>query len=99
MKSIGNSLHIGQLVKRFFKGNEKAQDKIQEQDIKSAWGCVVGEKVMGKTTKIHKKGSLLFVKIDSPAMKNELVYTKTSVIERLNTFLDEDSKIGNIFWY
>ena len=98
-RSIGNTAHISQLVKQLFKDNAKAQDKLQVQDIKAIWGKVAGERALGSTKKLYKKANTLFVKIESPMVKHDLLYKASGIIERLNSFLSEESKIKNIFWY
>jgi len=99
-RSIGNTAHVGQLVKQLFKDNTKAQDKLQVQGIKALWGKVVGERALGSTKKLYKKANTLFVKIESPVVKQNLLYRKSEIITKLNTLLgNEESKIKNIFWY
>ena len=39
---------------------------------------------------LHVKGSKLFVKLDSPALKNELSYSKSKLIEELNKVVGEE---------
>ena len=99
-RSIGNTVHIGQLVKQLFKDNAKAQDKLQAQDIKALWGEAVGERALGSTRKLYKKASTLFVKIESPMVRHNLLYRKSEIITKLNALLgNEESRIKNIFWY
>ena len=98
--SLGNTTHISQLVKQLFATNEKAKNNLQAQNIKTLWGEVVGERALGSTSRLYKKGATLFVKIESSAVKHHLLYNKSEVVTRLNALLGNDeSQIKNIFWY
>ena len=49
-----------------------------------SWEDVVGAMISRHTKDMYFKGNKLFVKLDSPALKNELSYSKQKIIDALN---------------
>ncbi|MCD4666017.1 MAG: DUF721 domain-containing protein [Bacteroidales bacterium] len=62
----------------------KLEDGINEARLVSVWDEVVGELISKHTEKIFVKGKKLYVKLDSPALKNELSYARNQLIKNLN---------------
>lgn len=62
----------------------KLDDKIAEKQLIDSWKAVMGEMIAKHTTDIYIKHQQLFVKLDSPALRNELVLAKTKIVKMLN---------------
>ncbi|GEM_PF-48705 len=82
-----NQQTLGQAFEHYFKQIGK-DELILEAKAEMAW-----EKVMGKffeqfTEKVEVRKSILYVKINSPAMRNELIYGKTKIIDNINQELN-----------
>ncbi len=60
------------------------EGKLAERRVISAWGTVTGKMIAKHTKNIYINKKKLFVKIDSPAIKNELFYNRQKIIELLN---------------
>jgi predicted nucleic acid-binding Zn ribbon protein len=59
--------------------------KLNEVKAIHSWEKVVGEMIARHTKDLYIKNGKLFVKIDSPALKNELSYSSSTIIDKLNT--------------
>lgn len=58
--------------------------KLNDLKVIHSWEKVVGEMIARYTRDLYIKNGKLFVKVDSPALKNELTYQSSVIIERLN---------------
>jgi predicted nucleic acid-binding Zn ribbon protein len=58
--------------------------KLSEANLVGSWENVVGKMIARHTKDLYIKRKKLFVKIDSPALKNELTYNRTTLMEALN---------------
>jgi predicted nucleic acid-binding Zn ribbon protein len=61
------------------------EGKLNEMKVVHSWENVVGEMIARHTKDVYIRNGKLFVKVDSPALKNELTYNTTTILERLNT--------------
>ena len=62
----------------------RMNNKLDEVKIIQGWDQVVGEMISKHTQNLYIKNRTLFVKVDSPALKNELSYSKEKLVELLN---------------
>ncbi len=60
------------------------EDKLNRARLVRSWESVTGELISKHTEKLFVKGSKLYVKLDSDALKNELLYARTKLIKMLN---------------
>lgn len=76
---------IKQLVKSYRLGG-----KILETRIINSWEKVVGRMIAKHTLNLSVRKKVLYVKLDSPALKNELNYAKEKIIKSLNKEVKEN---------
>lgn len=62
----------------------RLEGKLNEVKVIHSWEKVVGEMIARHTKDLYIRNGKLFVKIDSPALKNELTYSSSTIIEKLN---------------
>lgn len=62
----------------------RLDDKLRETRLIHSWEKVVGEMVAKHTLKLSVKNKKLFVKIDSSALRNELMYMRDKIVKALN---------------
>lgn len=62
----------------------KLQDKLTEIDLKSFWNALLGEKVSEKTERVSLYKNKLFIKLNSPALKQDLMMQKTDIYTQIN---------------
>jgi hypothetical protein len=75
----------------------KMNAKINETRIIQAWEQVCGAMISRHTENLYIKNRILFVKVDSPALRNELSYAKTKLVNALNGSVKEDVIIDIVF--
>lgn len=60
------------------------QDQLDEIEIIKVYEGIVGKMFANHTQKIAVKKRILYVKLDSASLKQELNYVKEGIVERLN---------------
>lgn len=55
------------------------QDKISEIDLKNLWHKLLGEKVSEKTERVSLYKNKLFIKLSSPALKQDLMMQRSKI--------------------
>ena len=79
----GNDKSLGEVIRELI-NSYHLDGKLNEIKIVNSWEKVVGKMIAKHTKDIYIKNGKLFVKIDSPALKNELSYSTSQIIENLN---------------
>ncbi len=64
--------------------NFKIEERLNETAIITEWERIVGKMVARHTSNIYIKNKVLFVELDSAALRNELSYAKTRLIAAVN---------------
>ena len=62
----------------------RLEGKLNEVKVIHSWQKVVGRMIASHTKDLYIKNGRLFVKIDSPALKNELTFSRTEIADKLN---------------
>ena len=84
-----NDQKLGEVIQELLK-LYRLEDKLDEVKLMSSWQEVVGEMIAKHTKDLYIRRSTLFVILDSPALKNELSYSKTQIKESLNEAVGRD---------
>ncbi len=74
---------IGEVLKELIE-TYRLEGKLNELKIIHSWEKVVGDMIARHTIDLYIRNGKLFVKVDSPALKNELTYSSSMIIENLN---------------
>lgn len=64
--------------------------KLREVNIVSSWEKIMGKAISNHTKSVFIKNKTLFVKLDSPVLRNELLMRKESIIKHLNDYAGEN---------
>lgn len=80
LKNDGNSQHIGQAIQKLLKSYH-IKTKFDEANLIASWERLVGKVVAKRTKKLHIRNKVLFVELDSPALKNDLLLHKSRILE------------------
>jgi len=83
MKRNSNQQPLKEVIEKLLKVY-KLEDKLHEIDINKSWKVVMGHTVSNRTTNIYLKNKVLFVKLSSSVLRNELSMGKDKVVELLN---------------
>ncbi|MEC8615444.1 MAG: DUF721 domain-containing protein [Bacteroidota bacterium] len=70
--------------------NKKLNNGLLEIRIKDAWKNVMGKNINTFTTDITLNKQIIFVKLSSAPLKNELVYRADTIIKLLNNELGQE---------
>ncbi|HEY5407639.1 MAG TPA: DUF721 domain-containing protein [Ginsengibacter sp.] len=81
-------ISIGEALKQFLK-NSKLKGGVQALQIEEAWEKIMGKTIARYTDKIQIINSTLFITTNVAPLKNELLYQKAKIIERVNEALGE----------
>ena len=81
-------LSLQEALQQFLK-HSKLKQGIQALQIEEVWEKIMGKTVSKYTDKIQIIGSSLFITTSVAPLKNELLYQKEKIIERVNEALGE----------
>ena len=62
----------------------RLSDKLNQARVISLWDNIVGKMIARDTTHLYIKNKILYVKLNSPALREELGYAKSKLIKSLN---------------
>ena len=79
---------IGDALKEFLK-KSKLKNGVQAMQVKDAWERIMGRTIANYTDKIEIINSTLYIYTSVAPLKNELIYQKPKIIERVNEELGE----------
>ncbi len=92
-----NEQKLGDVIKLLFKGgDEKNLLMFYQTKIEQAWRKTMGTTVDRHTQDILLKNRILYIKITSSSLKQELVYSKDKIIEFANTTIGEKDYITQV---
>lgn len=74
---------LGDLIKEFMELH-KGAEYLDEQRVLQSWPQVVGPFIASHTIDLSIKNGVLFVRVDSDALRHELNYSKSLLMKNLN---------------
>lgn len=80
---MGNDQPMKVLIDRMLRAYGLG-DQLDEMTLVKGWEEVVGKMIAKHTKEIYFKENVLYVKLDSSTVRQELSYAKTAIIEQLN---------------
>ena len=78
-----NTQKLSDVIQAFVK-EKNLQKKFDEIDVISSWEKILGKTVSSYTERVSLYNGILFVKMKSPVVKNELMMMKEDIKKRLN---------------
>lgn len=79
---------LAEAVKQFL-NQSKLKSSIQALQIEDVWEKIMGKTIARYTDKIEIHGSTLYINTSVAPLKQELLYQKEKIIERVNEALGE----------
>ncbi len=76
-KTIGEA--IGEFLKHF-----KLEEKLTETKISTSWEKVMGQHIAKYTKRVALRNKVLYVYLDSSALRNELSLARQKIVEMIN---------------
>ncbi len=83
-----SEISIGEALQQFLK-TSKLKSGVQALQIKDAWENIMGKTIARYTDKIEIINATLFISTNVAPLKNELIYQKEKIIQRVNEALGE----------
>jgi predicted nucleic acid-binding Zn ribbon protein len=80
---------LGDLIKEFYE-QHRGLDYMDEMKAVNSWPKVVGPFIASHTIDLSIKNHVLFVRVDSDALRSELSYSKTLLIKNLNEMVGKE---------
>lgn len=81
-------MSIQEAMQQFLK-QSRLRTGIQAVQIEELWESLMGKTIAKYTDKIQVSGNTLFINTSVAPLKNELLYQKEAIIERVNEALKE----------
>ena len=86
MSKFGNQYSLKEALSSMI-GELHIEDKLLEVQIRDLWRELLGDAVASNTLKMSLNEGVLWVKVNSSALKQELNYTKLDLIQLINSKL------------
>jgi len=83
MNKRQNSQSIGDILQQYIK-KSGIQPKLDEAEVIRRWEDIVGSMIDKHTTKIYLNNKKLYIRFDSAALKQEMSYAKTTLLDNVN---------------
>lgn len=83
-----NSYHIADALKKYLK-EEKIDQKFNEKKLISMWEEIMGAPIANRTSGIFIKDKVMYVKLTSAPLKQELNHAKPKVLKLLEEKMGE----------
>lgn len=75
-------MHIGQAIQQLL-NRYHIKSKFDEANLINSWEILVGKPVAKRTKKLYIRNKVLFVELESPALKYDLSIHKSKIIDLL----------------
>ena len=93
MKRNSKSEKIGELIYQFFQKN-KLKSKENSVNLMEMWGDVMGKHVLLETKQVYLKNNTLSINIINSALKQDLSFSKSNILEKLKPYNLDVNKIS-----
>ena len=80
---------LGDLIKEFYE-QHRGSDYLDEVKVVNSWPKVVGPFIASHTIDLSIKNQVLFVRVDSDALRSELSYSKSLLLKNLNEIVGKE---------
>ena len=80
---------LGDLIKEFYE-QHRGSDYLDEVKVINSWPKVVGLFIASHTIDLSIKNQVLFVRVDSDALRSELSYSKSLLLKNLNEMVGKE---------
>ena len=81
------------LIKEFYE-QHRGPEYLDEIKVINSWNQVVGPFIASHTIDLSVKNHVLFVRVDSDALRNELNYSKSLLLKNLNDLVGKELLSG-----
>ncbi|MEY4628938.1 MAG: hypothetical protein RLZZ595_1264 [Bacteroidota bacterium] len=87
---MGDAISLGDAVKKFLE-TSRIKQQIQSLSVEDHWEKIMGKTISNYTERIEIRNKTLFIYTNVAPLKNELVFQKDLIIQRVNEQMGEDT--------
>ena len=87
---MSDAISLGDAVKKFLESS-RIKNQIQSLSIEDHWEKIMGKTIANYTDKIEIRNKTLFIYTTVAPLKNELVFQKDLIIQRVNEQIGPDA--------
>jgi len=91
-----NEQSLGEVIKEIIAGF-RLEKKLNEARVISSWEKIVGTMIAKHTRQLRIVNQVLYVEVDSAALRNELTYAREKIRKKLNKIAGEEMLKGVVF--
>ncbi|NOU47541.1 MAG: DUF721 domain-containing protein [Bacteroidales bacterium] len=91
-----NEQSLGKVIQEFLRVN-KLESKLSDVRALDCWPKVVGPMISKHTIDLRIDKKTLYVRLDSDAIRNELLYAKSLIIKNMNNEVGKEAIIEIVF--
>ena len=84
-----NDQSLGDAIREFLHSYH-LEDKLNETKVIQSWGKIVGPMIEKHTHGLYIRNRILFVKVDSAALRQELSFSRSKIVSALNDEVKAD---------
>lgn len=84
-----NEVTLSEAIRYFIRENGM-EERVLESMAIDGWHDQMGDFMKNYTDTVYVKNRVLFVKINKPALKNELSFGKSKILSHINKFIGEE---------
>ncbi len=84
-----NTQSLSEVIREYVKGTS-IEKKLKETDVVQSWEELLGKTIANYTSEISLKNKVLFVKVSSAVVKNELFMMREEIRMKLNERAGEE---------
>lgn len=88
-KKMGKAQKMSEILLDIMKENNMGRQMLEHRAI-DLWKIVTGPTVVRATRTIYIKNGVMFVELNSPVIRTELIYSKSKVLENINSAVGQD---------
>ncbi len=78
-----NTQSIGDIIQQYIK-KSGIQPKLDEAELIKRWPDIVGKMIADRTDNIYLNNRKLYIRFNSAALKQEMNYAKTTLLDNIN---------------
>lgn len=83
VKRLSNNQTLREVIEELLSAY-RIEDKVNEAKVIGLWDKVVGKMIARETTHLNIKNKILYVKLNSPALRQELGFAREKLVKMLN---------------
>jgi len=90
MDNYHNQYTLGEVLQQLI-DKFRLRNRMNSEALQAAWPEIAGALVARHTKSVQLDGPVLYIEVDEPALRNELLYMQSDIIKAVNERLHNDA--------